>query len=85
MLFSWGSNRFGQLGQGITIKKSLPKIVNYFLHYNNSIVSQVSCGAFHSLVLIKMKEEKNYNPELGEKYIFFNAILLSTTSARRSL
>ena len=70
MLFSWGSNRFGQLGQGITIKKSLPKIVNYFLHYNNSIVSQVSCGAFHSLVLIKMKEEKNYNPELGEKYIF---------------
>ena len=36
MLFSWDSNRFGQLGQGINTKKSLPKIVNYFLHYNNS-------------------------------------------------
>ena len=70
MLFSWGSNRFGQLGQGISIKKSLPKIVNYFLHYNNSEVSQVSCGAFHSLVLIKMKNEDKYKPEFGEKYIF---------------
>ena len=70
MLFSWGSNRFGQLGQGVNTKKSLPKIVNYFLHYNNSEVSQVSCGAFHSLVLIKMKDEDKYKPELEEKYIF---------------
>ena len=70
MLFSWGSNRFGQLGQGINTKKSLPKIVNYFLHYNNSEVSQVSCGAFHSLVLIKMKNEEEYKPELEQKYIF---------------
>ena len=45
-LFSWGSNRFGQLGQGIQTKQSMPKIVNYFLHYNNSEVFQVSCGAF---------------------------------------
>jgi len=70
MLFSWGSNRFGQLGQGINTKKSLPKIVNYFLHYNNSEVSQVSCGAFHSLVLIKMKDDDKYKPELDEKYVF---------------
>ena len=33
-LFSWGSNRFGQLGQGIQTKQSMPKIVNYFLLYN---------------------------------------------------
>ena len=70
MLFSWGSNRFGQLGQGSNIKKSLPKIVNYFLHYTNSQISQVSCGAFHSLVLLKMKDEQNYKSELEEKYIF---------------
>ena len=72
MLFSWGSNRFGQLGQGINIKKSLPKIVNYFLHYNNSEVSQVSCGAYHSLVLIKMKDEDEdkYKKEFEQKYIF---------------
>ena len=70
MLFSWGSNRFGQLGQGISIKKSLPKVVNYFLHYNNSEVSQVACGAFHSLVLMKMKNEDKYKPGTDEKYIF---------------
>ena len=70
MLFSWGSNRFGQLGQSISTKKSLPKIVNYFLHYNNSDVSKVSCGAFHSMVLLKIKEEKKYNKEHDEKYIF---------------
>ena len=70
MLFSWGSNRFGQLGQGVNTKKSTPKVVNYFLHYNNSEVAQVSCGAFHSLVLIKMKNEDIYKPEIGEKYIF---------------
>ena len=70
MLFSWGSNRFGQLGQGNNIKKSLPKIVNYFLHYTNSQISQVSCGAFHSLVLLKMKDEEKYKSEVEEKYIF---------------
>ena len=70
MLFSWGSNRFGQLGQGVGIKKCTPRVVNYFLHYNNSIVSQVSCGAFHSLALIKIKEEDKYRPDLEEKYIF---------------
>ena len=70
MLFSWGSNRFGQLGQGTGIKKCTPKVVNYFLHYNNSVVSQVSCGAFHSLVLIKIKNEDYYRPDFEEKYIF---------------
>ena len=70
MLFSWGSNRFGQLGQGIQTKQSLPKIVNYFVHYNNSEVSQVSCGAFHSLALLRSKESHLINVELDEKFIF---------------
>ena len=69
-LFSWGSNRFGQLGQGIQTKQSMPKIVNYFLHYNNSEVYQVSCGAFHSLTLIKSKNEENIDASKDEKYIF---------------
>ena len=69
-LFSWGSNRFGQLGQGIQTKQSMPTIVNYFLHYNNSEVFQVSCGAFHSLALLRSKNEENINIYLDEKYIF---------------
>ena len=68
-LFSWGSNRFGQLGQGIQTKQSMPKIVNYFLHYNNSEVYQVSCGAFHSLTLIRSKNYENINANLDEKFI----------------
>ena len=68
-LFSWGSNRFGQLGQGIQTKQSMPKIVNYFLHYNYSEVYQVSCGAFHSLTLLRRKNEENINSSSDEKYI----------------
>ena len=68
-LFSWGSNRCGQLGQGIQTKQSIPKIVNYFLHYNSSGVYQVSCGAFHSLTLIRSKNYENINAYSDEKYI----------------
>ncbi len=68
-LFSWGSNRFGQLGQGIQTKQSMPKIVNYFLHFNNSEVFQVSCGAFHSLTLIKNKNEENIDSAQDQQYI----------------
>lgn len=48
----------------------MPKIVNYFLHYNNSEVIQVSCGAFHSLALLKRKNDQNINTFLDEQYIF---------------
>ena len=68
-LFSWGSNRFGQLGQGIQTKQSMPKIVNYFLHFNNSEVFQVSCGAFQSLTLIKNKNEENIDSAQDQQYI----------------
>ena len=68
-LFSWGSNRFGQLGQDRQNKQCLPKIINYFLQYNNSEVAQVSCGAFHSLVLLKSKNERNINVSNDTEYI----------------
>ena len=67
-LFSWGSNRFGQLRQGIQTKNSIPKIVNYFLYYSNSEVFQVSCGAFHSLVFLKRKNEEDIDTTLDEEY-----------------
>jgi alpha-tubulin suppressor-like RCC1 family protein len=41
-LWSWGSNRFGQLGQGSQIKKSMPKPINYVLGYTNSEVEEVN-------------------------------------------
>lgn len=33
-VWSWGSNRFGQLGQGTQLNKSLPKPINYLLGFN---------------------------------------------------
>lgn len=41
-LWSWGSNRFGQLGQGNQVKKSMPKPINYMLGYVNSEVIEVN-------------------------------------------
>ena len=46
-VFSWGSNRFGQLGSGqrdLDIPQSVPLPDNVF-------VKQISCGDYHSLVL----------------------------------
>ncbi len=40
-LWSWGSNRCGQLGQESFVKKSLPKPINYFLGFPNSQVTEV--------------------------------------------
>lgn len=55
-LWSWGSNRFGQLGKGIQDKKSTPKPVNYFLNYRNSEIADIACGGFHSLCLLRGPE-----------------------------
>jgi hypothetical protein len=46
-LWSWGSNRCGQLGQGSIIKKSLPKPINYFLGFPNSEIVEVSFFNFY--------------------------------------
>lgn len=50
VLFSWGRNRFGQLGQGMNeeedtegrINNCMPQLVKGILH--NVIIDQVSCG-----------------------------------------
>jgi hypothetical protein len=46
-LWSWGSNRFGQLGQGSQIKKSMPKPINYMLSYTSSQVVEVKFVNIH--------------------------------------
>ena len=59
-VWSWGNNKFGQLGHWNIIKKSTPKPINSLLEYNNKKFDEVSCGGFHSLCLIKYKENLSW-------------------------
>ena len=59
-IWSWGNNKFGQLGQGSLIKKSTPNPINYLSDYNSKRFEEISCGGFHSLCLIKHIENLNW-------------------------
>ena len=59
-IWSWGNNKFGQLGQGSNIKKSTPNPINYLSEYNSKKFDEISCGGFHSLCLIKYRENLNW-------------------------
>ena len=65
-IWSWGNNKFGQIGHGLMVKISLPKEIEYLTDYNMNNFSDVSCGGFHSLILLKSKNnidwiEKDYD------------------------
>ena len=68
-IWSWGNNKFGQLGQGTIIKKCLPRPINCLFEYNSHKFDEVACGGFHSLCLIKHKENINWIIEEYEKII----------------
>ena len=59
-IWSWGNNKFGQLGQGTIIKKCLPRPINWLFEYNSYKFDEVACGGFHSLCLIKHNEDLNW-------------------------
>ena len=61
-VWSWGNNKFGQLGQGSTTKVCLPKPMYLLTDYSNLKrgFDEISCGGFHSLCLIKYKENINW-------------------------
>ena len=59
IIWSWGNNKFGQLGQGSLFKKSTPNPINFLSDYNSKDFDDISCGGFHSLCLI------NYNEDLS--------------------
>ena len=59
-IWSWGNNKFGQLGHGSIVKISLPKEIEYFTDYNMNYFSQVSCGGFHSLCLLEKKNNLDW-------------------------
>jgi alpha-tubulin suppressor-like RCC1 family protein len=42
-LWSWGSSKYGQLGQGTLAKKCLPRPINYLLGYTKSRIAEVLC------------------------------------------
>ena len=62
-VWSWGNNNFGQIGHGLMVKVSLPREIEYLTEYNMNYFSDVSCGGFHSLILLKSK----YNLDWIEK------------------
>ena len=59
-IWSWGNNKFGQLGQGSIVKKTTPNPINYLSEFNSKKFDEISCGGFHSLCLIKYREDLNW-------------------------
>ena len=68
-IWSWGNNKFGQLGQNIFIKKSLPRPINCLFEYNLFKFDEVACGGFHSLALIKHHKNTDWIEDDYEKII----------------
>jgi hypothetical protein len=48
-VYSWGSNKYGQLGNENTVYSNTPKVVEL----NSISVERISCGLWHSLLLSK--------------------------------
>ena len=61
-VWSWGNNKFCQIGQRSCVKIGLPSPINLLLDYNNnkSEFEDISCGGYHSLCLIKHKKNINW-------------------------
>ena len=60
LIWSWGNNRYGQLGLGDKDNISLPKPITFLFEYTLNKFESVSCGGFHSLCLIKHNEDINW-------------------------
>ena len=63
LVWSWGNNRYGQLGLGDKSNISLPKPITFLFEYTLNKFESVSCGGFHSLCLIKHNEDINWIEE----------------------
>ena len=60
-IWSWGSNKEGQLGLGNNAKNSRPKPIPILLEYINHIPKDITCGKNHCLVLLERNGELNIN------------------------
>ena len=63
IIWSWGNNRYGQLGLGDNVKLSPPTIVTFFFEYKENKFESISCGGFHSLCLIDNNEDLSWIEE----------------------
>ena len=71
-VWSWGNNKFGQLGHGSWVPKSLPTPINYLLGFNNNkkiMFEEIACGGFHSLCLIKYRDDISWIEEDFKKIV----------------
>ena len=71
-VWSWGNNKFGQLGHGSWVPKSLPTPINYLLGFNNNkkiMFEEIACGGFHSLCLIKYRDDISWIEDDFKKII----------------
>ena len=50
-IWSWGHNKFGQLGQGNINEIYLPKPITYLHYFEGCRIVDVICGAYHSICL----------------------------------
>lgn len=76
-VWSWGNNKYGQLGLGKQIRKSLPTPINWMLGNNSHwLVDDIACGGFHSLCLLKRSGNEVNQEKQEEKTIssFFSKI-----------
>ena len=60
-IWSWGSNKKGQLGLGNKIQNSSPKLVPTFMEYINHIPIDITCGKNHCLVLLERKDNIKFD------------------------
>ena len=68
-VWSWGNNKFGQLGQNIILKKCFPRPINCLFEYNLYKFNEVACGGFHSLCLINHYKDTNWIEDDYDKFI----------------
>lgn len=57
-VYSWGNNKYGQLGNGNIIQSSFPTLIEALSDYN---IVQIAAGQYHSLALDdKKRSDKSY-------------------------
>ncbi|KAK5577858.1 hypothetical protein RB653_002806 [Dictyostelium firmibasis] len=55
-LYSWGVNRWGQLGHGDQLNRNQPTLLNHATHGGTISFSMVACGSQHSMIVSNFGE-----------------------------
>lgn len=60
-IWSWGFNKYGQLGNNNIQDINLPNRIDYINKYESCRIVDISCGAFHSLCLLSNFSQSKTN------------------------